>query len=52
VWLTGLTGNVLAVHKIVQTIKIKKIMPIIDLTQTFGRLMPLKEDRGKFIVLT
>jgi len=27
-------------------------MPIIDLTQNFGRLISLKEDRGKFNVLT
>jgi len=27
-------------------------MPIIDLTQNFGRLMPLKGDWGKFNVLT
>jgi len=28
------------------------MMPIIDLNQKFGRLIPLKKDRGRFNVLT
>jgi hypothetical protein len=47
VWLTGSNRKYCDSAQNNENYEDKQMMPSIDLTQTFGRLIPLKRDQGK-----